>query len=153
MPTLPHDWREFFELVLSTKVHFVIVGGLAVAVHAEPRFTEDLDVFVRPSLANARRLRLALQRFGFGDGAPSVESLAEPDTVRMIGRKPLRIDILTGIDGVTFRDAWAGRVEVVVDGLSLPFIGLEQLIQNKTASGRDKDRADLASLAKHARRP
>jgi hypothetical protein len=63
--------------------------------------------------------------------------------VRMIGRKPLRIDILTGIDGVSFREAWASRVEVEVDGLVLPFIGREQLIKNETAAGRDKEWADL----------
>jgi hypothetical protein len=99
---LNRDWTEFLSALIARRVRFVLVGGHAVAAHGEPRLTEDLDVFVEPTLANARRLREALGDFGFGDIAPSAEELAEPDRIFMLGRKPWRIDVLTGIDGVTF---------------------------------------------------
>jgi Nucleotidyl transferase AbiEii toxin, Type IV TA system len=108
---LSRDWSEFLSALIAHRVRFVLVGGHAVAGHGEPRLTEDLDVFVEPSLANARRLREALEDFGFGGVAPAAEELAKRDRVFMLGRKPWRIDVLTGIDGVTFRQAWDSRVE------------------------------------------
>jgi hypothetical protein len=108
---LNRDWNEFLCALIAHRVRFVMIGGHAVAAYGEPRLTEDLDVFVEPALVNARRLRAALVDFGFGAAAPSVELLAERDKVFMLGRKPWRVDILTGIDGVTFREAWKGRVE------------------------------------------
>jgi hypothetical protein len=91
------DWSEFLCALIGRRVRFVLVGGHAVAGHAEPRFTEDLDVFVEPSAANARRLREALVDFGFGTVAPSIKALAERDKVFMLGRKPKRIDILLDV--------------------------------------------------------
>jgi predicted nucleotidyltransferase len=152
MAALHPDWRAFFESLLSARVEFVVVGALAVSVYAEPRYTADLDVFVRPGLRNARRLHRALTEFGFGDVLGPPETLAAPDRVLMLGRKPLRIDVLTGIDGVTFAEAWRGRSQVRVDGLLLPVIGLEELRTNKRAAGRPKDLADLAALDEVARR-
>jgi hypothetical protein len=108
---LNRDWSEFLQLLISHRVRFVLVGGHAVAAHGEPRLTEDLDVFVEPTRANAARLRAALVAFGFGDAAPTVETLAEPAKIFMLGRKPWRIDVLTGIDGVTFADVWASKVD------------------------------------------
>jgi pimeloyl-ACP methyl ester carboxylesterase len=84
-------------------VRFVLAGGHAVAGHGEPRLTEDLDVFVEPTAADARRLRDALVDFGFGGVAPAVNELAVSDKIFMLGRKPWRIDIRTDIDGVSFR--------------------------------------------------
>jgi hypothetical protein len=93
MDILYKDWSEFLALRTRHRARFAIVGGHAVAVHARPRYTEDLDVLVDPTPANARRLRAALAEFGFGDQAPSVELLATPRKVLMIGRKPYRIDV------------------------------------------------------------
>lgn len=147
MEILFKDWSEFVELLTRHRVRFVIVGGHAVAVHARPRHTEDLDVFVEPTLANARRLRAALVEFGFRDSAPPVEVLATPRKVLMIGRKPYRIDVLTGIDGVTFREAWKSRVSTPLAHGSVYVIGKSALVTNKRAAGRPKDLADLAMLA------
>ncbi|HEY8078147.1 MAG TPA: nucleotidyl transferase AbiEii/AbiGii toxin family protein [Labilithrix sp.] len=149
---LPLDWSEFLCSLIAHRVRFVIVGGHAVAMHGEPRFTEDLDVFVQPSLANARRLRKALVDFGFGAVAPAVEDLARPDKVLMLGRKPQRIDILTGIDGVSFAAAWASRVEADFERRPLYVIGRAALMRNKRAAGREKDLGDLALLEAHAPR-
>lgn len=145
-PTFPRDWHEFLSLLISHRVKFVIVGGHAVSVHARPRMTEDLDVFVEASEPNATRLREVLSEFGFGAAAPDVRLLAEPDRVFMLGVKPFRIDILTRISGVTFAQAWRTRVTVATSAGRLPFLGKALLVTNKTASNRPKDLADLAAL-------
>ena len=85
-------------MLIAHRVRFVLVGGHAVAGHGEPRLTEGLDVFVDRALANARKLREALVEFGFGSAVPSAKELALPDQVLMLGQKPWRIDVLTGID-------------------------------------------------------
>lgn len=140
------DWTEFLSLLISENVRFVIVGGHAVAGHGDPRLTEDLDVFVEPERENATRLREALKSFGFGESAPPVDDLATPGKIFMLGRKPWRIDILTQIDGVTFDEAWAGKIEAKFTESPLFVIGREQLITNKKASGREKDLRDVAML-------
>jgi hypothetical protein len=150
---LNRDWSEFLSALISRRVRFVIVGGHAVAGHGEPRLTEDLDVFVEPTLANARRLREALADFGFGAIAPGAEELATPDRIFMLGTKPWRIDLLTGIDGVTFAEAWASRVQAEFVVSPLYVIGREALVANKRAAGRDEDLLDVALLERqHVRR-
>lgn len=146
---LNRDWTEFLCVLISHQVKFVLIGGHAVAGHGQPRLTEDLDVFVKPGLKNARRLREALVDFGFGSVSPSAEDLALPDKVFMLGRKPWRIDILTGIDGVSFAEAWSGRVEAEFITGPLYVIGAKALIRNKRAAGRPKDLMDVALLENH----
>jgi hypothetical protein len=143
---LNRDWTEFLCALIGRRVRFVLVGGHAVAGHGEPRLTEDLDLFLDPTLANARRLRSALVDFGFGSIAPQAEVLAQRDKVFMLGRKPWRIDILTGIDGVSFREAWTSKVEADFVVKPLYVLGREALLKNKRASGRDKDLLDVALL-------
>ena len=143
---LNRDWSEFLCALIDHRVRFVLVGGHAVAGHGEPRLTEDLDVFVEPTLANAKRLREALVDFGFGAIAPPASELAARDKVFMLGRKPWRIDILTGIDGVSFAEAWKGRVEAEFARKPLWVIGRAALIKNKRAAGRPKDLGDVAAL-------
>jgi len=150
---LNRDWTEFLSLLISRRVRFVLVGGHAVAAHGEPRLTEDLDVFVEPTVANATRLRAALSAFGFKDALPPARELAIPGKIWMLGRKPWRIDVLTKIDGVTFHQAWKGRVRVDFGPGSLFVIGRRDLIANKRASGRDKDLRDVAILESMRSRP
>lgn len=140
------DWTEFLSLLISKRVRFILVGGHAVAAHGEPRLTEDLDVFVDRTLANAVRLREALVAFGFGSAVPAAKQLAVPGKIWMLGRKPWRIDVLTKIDGVTFARAWRGRVAADFGAGPLFMIGCKDLIANKRASGRDKDLRDVAML-------
>jgi hypothetical protein len=146
---LNRDWTQFLSALIARGVKFVLVGGHAVAAHGEPRLTEDLDVFVQATLPNARKLREALVDFGFGAVAPPAEELATADRIFMLGRKPWRIDILTGIDGVTFREAWASRVEAEFAASPLFVIGRQALLANKRAAGRDKDLLDIALLERH----
>jgi hypothetical protein len=132
--------------LLSENTKFLLIGAHALAFHVEGRLTEDLDVFVEPSLDNAERVHRALVRFGFGSLVSNPAELGEPDRVFMLGRKPWRIDILTGIDGVTFAEAWASREQVDFHGLQLFVIGRDALLRNKRASGRKKDLVDVALL-------
>ena len=112
----------------------------------------DIDVWVDPDPANAERAWAALLRFGapVRERGVSRADLETPDVVIQIGQPPRRIDVLTGITGVTFEDAWNHRVVRSLESLEIPFLGREELIQNKRASGRERDRSDLALLeARH----
>lgn len=149
--TLNEDWSQFLRALISSGTRFLLIGGHAVAVHAEPRFTEDLDVFVEPTPSNAKRLRTALVDFGFEAIAPPAAQLSEPGKVWMLGRKPRRIDILTGISGVSFKAAYQHSVSVDVNGQAIPVIGRAALLRNKVASNRDKDQLDVLLLKKYAR--
>ncbi len=143
---LNDDWREFLSLMISKRVKFLLLGGHAVSIHAQPRLTEDLDVFVEVSLANAKRLRRVLVDFGFGEAAPAAEDLAIEGKVFMVGVPPWRIDILTKISGVKFETAWKNRVPLQLSVGRIHLISRPDLIRNKRASGRDKDLADLLAL-------
>ncbi|MDC3954149.1 nucleotidyltransferase [Polyangium jinanense] len=143
---LQQDLREFVGLLNSSGVEFIVVGGHAVAFHGHPRFTGDIDFFVRPTRANADRILGALATFGFGQLALSADDFMRPNAVVQLGRPPNRIDLLTSISGVDFDEAWDSRVSGSLDGLPVAFLGLEALLKNKRASGREKDVADVAKL-------
>jgi hypothetical protein len=125
---------------------FLVVGAYAVAAHGIPRATADLDVWVRQSEENARRVWRALRRFGAPVGDLREEDLSADALVVQIGVAPRRIDVLTSIAGVAFDEAWANRTEVVIEGLRVPVISRSDLIRNKKAVGRPQDLADVARL-------
>lgn len=127
---------------------YLVVGGHALAVHGVSRATVDLDVLVRPISANAARVLVALRAFGAPVAAHglSAHDLAREGTVYQMGLPPNRIDVITSIDGVDFETAWRGRVQTIVDGVVVPFLGREELIANKLAAARPKDLADVAAL-------
>ena len=124
----------------------LIVGGYAVAFHAKPRFTKDLDLFVDPTADNAGRLLLALKDFGFGDVDLSIQDFTTAGRVIQLGVAPNRVDLMTAIDGVTFAEAWAGRVSGRFGAVPVFYIGKAELVANKRATGRAQDLADLESL-------
>lgn len=140
------DFKEFLECLAVRDVRFLVVGGYAVAVHGHPRYTGDLDLWVWTGVENAENLLLALDDFGFGSVGLAPTDFTEPGRVVQLGYPPIRIDLLTSIDGVEFEACFDRRVEIFVDGLRVPFIALEDLRQNKAASGRPQDLADLAAL-------
>jgi hypothetical protein len=144
---LPNEWSEFLRSLRAHRVRFLVVGAHALAVHGVPRYTADLDVLVDPTPANARRLGAALTAFGFEALGREHASFAEPDRMARLGVEPLRIDVMTSITGVSFREAWGGRLIVVLNGLPTPFLGKVEFARNKRASGRPKDLADLSLLA------
>lgn len=143
---LQKDLREFIELLNSTGVEYLIVGGYAVAFHGHPRFTADIDVFVEVSPASSDKLAQVIERFGFGSTGLSAKDFARPGAIIQLGHPPNRIDIVTAIDGVSFAEAWASRVAGDLDGIPVHFISKEALIRNKRASGRARDLADLQEL-------
>ncbi|MCB2022044.1 MAG: nucleotidyltransferase [Rhizobacter sp.] len=142
---LNRDFKEFAELLDARGVDYLVVGGYALAAHGHPRYTGDIDFWVRPEPDNLTRLLAALQDFGFGSLGLGVGDFAA-DTVVQLGQPPRRIDLLTAIDGVSFDACFARREIVDMDGVPLSIIGLEDFKANKRASGRLKDLADLESL-------
>lgn len=145
---LHEDFRDLLVLFADAGVEFVIVGAYALAFHGAPRASGDIDLFVRPSLANAQRVFDALARFGapLESAGVTAGDFAQPGAVYQIGLPPRRIDVLTEISGVTFDEAWTSRVVGEVEGRTVGFIGRAALLKNKEASGRPKDIADAARL-------
>jgi len=143
---LKKDFREFVELLNAEGVKYLVTGAYAVAFHGIPRYTKDIDFFVEPSGENAAKLLSVLRQFGFGSLNISVDDFTQPDKVIQLGVDPVRIDLLTGIEGVTFGDAYPDRCQVEVDGVLLTFLSREHLIRNKRTAGRPQDLADAARL-------
>lgn len=143
---LAKDSREFIELLNSTGVEYLVVGGHAVAFHGFPRYTGDIDLLVRRSPENISRLISAFEQFGLGDVRAQQAALLEPNRIVQLGQPPNRIDILTSIDGVTFEEAWERRLPAELDGLTVSILSLKDLISTKSASGRPKDLGDLSNL-------
>ena len=125
---------------------FLIIGAYALAAHGTPRATGDLDIWVNPTSDNARRVMVALRRFGAPLANLTVEDLTTPGTVFQIGVVPSRVDILTTITGVTFPDAWTRRLTLEIEGVEVPVLGRHDFITNKRATGRTRDLADIEGL-------
>lgn len=140
------DFVEMLSALSDAGAEFLVVGAHAVAVHARPRATGDLDIWVRPSPENARRVWSALEAFGAPLDQLSVEDLYSDDVVFQIGLAPNRIDLLTDIGSVGFDEAWDGRVRVPIAELEVPVIGKAELIRAKRDAGRPQDLADIAAL-------
>ena len=130
----------------AESAEFIIVGAYAVASHGYPRATGDMDVWIRATPENARRVYRALAVFGAPLQSLTVEDLQTADTVFQIGVEPNRIDILTSIDAVAFDEAWRDRKPVQVEGRQVFVISRPHLIRNKKVAGRPKDLADIAWL-------
>jgi hypothetical protein len=143
---LQPEWNEFLRLLTRHGVRFVLVGGLAVGVYGHERFTKDLDLFVDPSEANARRLGKALVDFGFVATGKAWRRLTRPYQILTLGVAPVRIDVLTSIGGVAFRAVWKGHNVISTLAGEIPVIGLAELRRNKLATGRPQDLADVAQL-------
>lgn len=146
MERLNEDFLDFIKLLEVHEVDYLIVGGYAVAIHGFPRYTGDIDFFIAIREENATRLVRVFEEFGFGDLGLSKEDFLKEDFVVEVGREPRKIQILTGIDGVTFSDCYESRLEIAYEGLRLKFIGRDNLIRNKRASARPKDVIDLQEL-------
>jgi hypothetical protein len=143
---VPLEWKELIDSLCSNRVRFLVVGAHALAVHGRPRATGDLDIFVEPTATNARRVSAALAAYGFPALAHEVAAFSRPDRMATLGREPLRVDIMTSISGVSFAQAWKGRVRAKVGGRTIAFLGRREFLRNKKASGRPKDMLDVALL-------
>ncbi len=135
------DFEELLRFFDSRGAKAVIVGAHAVAYHAKPRYTKDLDVLVEASADNARRILDALEDFGFGDLELDIADFTEPGRIIQLGFAPNRIDLMTSIDGVAFSEVWAGRVEGTYGSTKVFFIGRQELIRNCYTEGESEAEA------------
>lgn len=140
------DFRDLLLEFNAQRVEFIIVGAHAVAAHGHVRATNDFDVWIRPDAANAPRVLRALTAFGAPLHDLSVTDLSQPGLILQIGVPPLRIDILTAIDGIEFEEAWTARVPMSFADQSAAVLSRDHLIRNKRASARSQDLADVERL-------
>jgi len=140
------DFEDFIELLNKREVKYLVVGGYAFAIHAYPRFTNDIDFFIHTEKSNINKIISALEEFGFENSMINPNDFTERDKVIQIGEPPYRIDILTSIDGVGFEDAWKNKITGKYGNQTLYFISKEDLVMNKKASGKRKDLEDLNDL-------
>ncbi len=149
---LNQDYRDLLIAFADHGVEFLLVGGWALALHGHGRGTDDMDVLVRATPANAARVYRALAAFGTPIEAHGVTEglFAHEEYGYRFGIKPNLIEVLTTIDGVDFDEAWANHRELSLEGRTIPFMGRAALIKNKRAAGRPKDLADVAWLEEHS---
>jgi hypothetical protein len=140
------DFSDILSALSAEGAEYLLVGAYALAAHGVPRATGDIDIWIRPTAENAARVFEALKRFGAPLQALEPDDLTQAGTVFQIGVAPVRIDILTAIDGVQFDEAWSRRIDRLVEGLTVPVIGRADLIKNKRATGRARDAADADQL-------
>ena len=140
------DFKDMLALFNDHKVDYIIVGAYALAYHGVPRYTGDMDILVRPDLENAQRILCVLHEFGFGSLGLTVEDFASSDKVVQLGIAPVRVDIITSITGVSWKEVVAGQVVGTYGNIKVHYIGKEQFILNKRAIGRKKDLADLEAI-------
>lgn len=146
MIEFPRDFKEFLKLLNSKKIEYLIIGGYAVGFHGYPRATGDMDVWIAANEKNAMKMVGALKQFGFD--LPDLNKeifLTEKKVIRM-GIPPMRLEILTFIDGVRFEDCYKNRVIANFDDFTVNFISKDDLLQNKLASGRPQDLVDYNKL-------
>lgn len=141
------DFEDLLRGLSASRAEYLVIGGYAVSFHTEPRYTKDLDVWVRPTLGNARRVMKALREFGAPLTNLRLKDLTTPGIIFQIGVEPNRIDVLTEVDGVDFDLAWKRRVEGPFGKLTVPWISVVDLAANKRSVGRPQDLLDLQKLA------
>jgi hypothetical protein len=143
---LNENFKDILKALNDSGADYLIVGAYALAAHGCPRATGDIDIWVRSTPGNAAKVWQALTRFGAPLGRVAESDFCTPDIVYQMGLPPQRIDILTSISGVDFDTAWNRRLSIQVEGVTVAVIGLQQLYENKLATGRDKDRLDAKIL-------
>ena len=146
------DFRDLFSALCDAGADFIVVGAHAVMVHTEPRYTKDLDIWVRPTAENAQRVLAALRHFGAPLSDLTESDLAIAGTIFQIGVAPNRIDVLTSIDAVEFQDAWARRVPTRYDDVPISILSIDDLLTNKRAVNRLQDQIDVERLERAKRR-
>ncbi len=143
---LNEDYKEMLQALAAERAKFLLIGAYALAAHGHPRATMDIDLWVMPTRENAEAVLRALRRFGAPLHDLTREDLERDDTVFQIGVAPRRIDIMTGASGLTFDEAFAHAIPVMIEGLEVLVPSVADLIRNKRATGRMKDLADVEAL-------
>ena len=140
------DFLDLLRAFIDHKVRFLVVGAYALGVHGRPRATGDLDVWVDATPGNAANVMRALEQFGAPTGQVAQADFSRPGAVFQMGLPPLRIDVLTELSGLTFEQAWPGRIQANFGPVTADVIGREAFIRNKRATGRAKDLGDVEAL-------
>lgn len=140
------DFEELLKLFNKNKVRYCIVGAYAVAFYAEPRYTKDMDIFVEPDKDNARRIIKSLAEFGFKSLTLEEKDLIRKGKIIQLGYEPVRIDLITSIEGCDFKEVWKNRAIGSYGKQKVIFIGFDELIKNKKKSGRKQDNVDISIL-------
>lgn len=145
------DFRELLSLFNDEGVRYLIVGAFALAHFGRPRYTKDLDIWVDPAGDNPVRVFRALAKFGAPLENVTIEDFGSEDTIFQIGVEPVRVDILPGISGITFENAWPRRIHAQYADLAVNVISREDYVANKRASGRPHDLRDVETLLEDER--
>ena len=140
------DFAALLCALRDADVRFLVVGAYALAFYGYPRATRDLDIWVEATPQNAARLIAALRAFGAPLESVNEADFAHPGGVLQIGVAPVRVDVLTALDGLTFAPAWEHRERGELDGLPLNFLNRDDFVRNKSAVGRAQDLADIERL-------
>ena len=142
------DFRDLLSLLNDKQVEYLLVGGLAVIVHSEPRYTKDIDIWVRPSRENAERVYGALAEFGapLSQLGITIEDFEREGYFVQFGREPVRVDVLMSAKGLDFEKAWSRKEVVEIDGVQVNVIARSDLINNKLEVGRPQDLIDAKAL-------
>jgi predicted nucleotidyltransferase len=146
---LAQDFEDFVKLLNRHRVEYMVVGGYALALHGKPRHTGDLDIWINISENNAARMLSVLKDFGLSSLNFAKDDFLKPGYITQIGYPPLRIDILNTIDGIDFKNSIKNVNCIEVgNGFKINFIGLNDFVKNKQASGRMQDLADIKEIKK-----
>ena len=143
---LAPDFDEFIGSLIAQRAEFLVVGAYALAFHGAPRFTGDIDFFVRPTIENAERVLAAVRAFGFPASELDAKALIDPRRVLQLGVEPVQIHVMSAISGVTWDEAWLSRTPGPCGNHDVAFLGREAFLKNKRASARPKDLADIDAL-------
>jgi len=146
MITLPSDFKDFIRLLNANSVEYLLVGGYAVALHGYVRYTQDMDIWVLISPGNAAKVVQTLKDFGFPTADELLDVFQKEKRVVSMGIPPVKIEVVTSIDGVSFEECFENRLVIEVEGIPISYLSLEDLRENKKASGRFKDLNDLEHL-------
>lgn len=143
---LEKDFLDFISLCNKHKVEYLVIGGYAVAIHGYPRYTKDIDVSIQVSVKNAGAMVEVMKEFGFGSLNLTSQDFIKEGGFIQLGYEPLRIDIVNDLNGVSFENAMKNKKVVEYEGVSINFIGYDDLIKNKQYAGRSQDLVDIEKL-------
>lgn len=146
MPKAEKDYEDLLRFLNKNKVKYCIVGAYAVAFYSRPRYTKDIDILIEPSPDNAHKIIKSLDDFGFKKSGLKESDLTTKGTIIQLGYEPVRIDIITSIEGCTFKEIWNNKTVGTYGKQKVYFIGRKELIKNKKALARKQDKADLEIL-------
>ena len=140
------DYVKLLKLFNKNSVRYCVVGAFAVGFHVRPRYTKDIDILVEPTAENAGRIIKSLNEFGFKSLKFNKKDFTKKNNVIQLGYEPVRIDIINSVGGSNFDAIWKGRVSGIYGGQKIFFIGMNELIKSKKATGRGQDKVDLELL-------